>query len=187
MEAALEYVRRQPSNVCVQLNIEGDDWQSVKEEEFVDLCEELFDALRHPEGSAPHYFTPRETAYFDVNHQKQYRAVLREMKTVEQITLAKARVMLAIDEIIAVHEVGIPKTVLARTEEKTHRGYLPETELKCEDRARQVISYVRWNKYVALDILKGSNIGDLARSPSLYRGRKLDNVQTMQRGALISR
>ena len=178
IETARNYVARQPAKVCVQLNIKNDNWQRVKGELFNGLVGELLEALSQSGSPAPFYFNEREVAYYNSNHDKAYRSVLRDLKTPEEITMAKARAMLAIDEVVGVHETGIPKTIMNKVEDKTHRGHIPDLSSTCLDRARKVISYARSSKYIALDILRGNGIGELARSPDRYMGRKFDNCQT---------
>ena len=126
----------------------------------------------------PSYFTNAEKVYYEENQKKVLKSITRDMQTPDQITTAKARIIVAIDEIIAVNEVGVPKSVLKRAEQTTNRGYVPDMTLRCSERIETVIEKVSENAYIAQDILKGVNIVELARSPKAYARRKDDNCQT---------
>lgn len=176
VEAAREYVFRPPANDCMKLDLGADNWQSVREN-FNAYCEELFNALQVPGSGPPDYLNNFEKAYFTEHQETTLQSVQKEMLTAEQITYCKARVMLAMDEVVAVHEVGIPLSSLESRSGRWNRGYQPDTKSDCVQRARKVIHYARTSKYVALDIIKGVNIADLARSPDRYVQRKVDNLQ----------
>ena len=178
VEAALEYLRRPPAHLCKRPQIENDDWETVKNEMFTYYSAKLYNALQHPGASAPWYFTDNEKEYHEENQEKALKSISRDLKIAEQITVAKARVMVALDEIIAVHETGVPKSVIKRAEQKTNRGYVPEMEYTCSKRIKQVIHRVASNKYISQDVLRGSNLAELARAPKSYHQRKLDNCQT---------
>lgn len=176
--AARDYINRPPARDCKQLELENDDWNEIRTEKFDDVCQQLYRALDHPPSQAPQYFSPAERLWYNRNHLKTYNAVLRELQTPEQISLAKARVIIAMDEVIATNEIGVPKIMIARSEQKSHRGYEPQENLTCGQRVHKVIEYVRGNKYVALDLLRGLNIREFAVSPDKYVIRKYDNAQT---------
>ncbi|KAK3721120.1 hypothetical protein LTR37_003410 [Vermiconidia calcicola] len=176
--AARDYIDRPPARDCKQLELENDDWNEIRSEKFDDVCQQLYRALNHPPSQAPHYFSPAERLWYNRNHNTTYNAVLRELQTPEQLSLAKARVILAMDEVIATNEIGVPKIMIARSEQKSHRGYEPQENLTCGQRVHKVIEYVRGNKYVALDVLRGLNMREFTVSPDKYVIRKYDNAQT---------
>ena len=180
VEVAHAYITRPKGDDCERLNIENDDWQSVKNGKFKELCCQLFNSLSQPPPSVarPDDFDDRMWAYFEGNHQKAFKAVLDELQTAKQIKTAKARVIIALDEVVSVHRDGIPGYLQDRTDKRTRRGYPPETTLTCGMRARKVIENVASNKYLAQDILQGKNLADIARSPTKYLERKRENAQT---------
>lgn len=178
VEAAREYLIHRPASACQPLNLLDDDLESVKQETFYGLCVELFQVLRTPGAGPPLDFTDNEKNYFNGGHAKIFKAVKREMKTPEQRTMTKARVIVAMHEVVRVHEFGIPKTVFDKSDVKNHRGYEPDLELTCGARARKVVDYARRNKYVALDIVRGKNLDYLAQAPDRYVDRKMANLKT---------
>ena len=177
VEAALEYIERTPENDCYKLQIQGDDWETLSDfnGEFKSLCQQLFDALRHPGGVAPVHFNQEQSDTYDERSSKAYASVLENMQTPEQIREVKARVIKAMNEVIRVHQVGVPKTVLQQTK---NRGYEVDTESKCSVRAQKVISYTQTSKFIALDILRSKNLAQLARSPDGYLLKKYGDKGT---------
>ena len=181
--AARAYIARPPADACIPIKAPiSDNWRAMRnQKKFEEICAELFNALTHPRLAVRYqHFNDKEWAYYSKNHEKAETAVLRELRTADQVTMVKARVVLMVDEIISVHEHGVPKYLMDRAQARTHRGYQPEDGMTCKTRVNEVINYAKHNKYVASDIIQGKNIGDLARSPHKYVARKLDNAQTNQ-------
>jgi hypothetical protein len=177
VEAALEYIERPPADDCEKLQIQEDDWETLSDfnGEFKSLCQRLFDAIRHPGGAAPVHFNQEQRDTYDERHSKAHALVLENMQTPEQIREVKARVIKAMNEVIRVHQVGVPKTVLRR--EKT-RGFVVDSASKCSERAQKVISHAQTSKFIALDILRSRNLAQLARSPDGYLLKKYGNNGT---------
>ena len=175
IDATLEFIERPPAEVCERLNVEGDDWEFLSDfsTEFRSLCQELFEALQHPGGDVPDHFDDEQTRNYTKNHEKVYALVLESMRSAEQISEAKARVIKAMHEVVRVHEVGIPKTVLQMKTKA--RGYEIDKESTCRQRAQKVINNTKACKYIAVDILKSKNLADFARAPDLYLGKKYGN------------
>jgi hypothetical protein len=82
-------------------------------------------------------------------------------------------VIKAMHEVVRVHQIGIPTTVLQMKDKA--RGYEIDKESTCRQRAQKVIDNTRACKYIALDVLKSKNIADFARSPDLYLMKKYGN------------
>jgi len=178
VSAARDYLHDRPAQDCKPILLDGDDWQSVKYQWFDGFCIELLQALRVPPNGAPGGFDENERQIFQQNHAKIFNQVKQELRTRQQLSDVQARVMLAMDQVVRVHEIGIPKAVYAKSHAKTHRGYEPEERLICSVRARAVIDLAKSNKYVALDIIHQKNLEQLAQAPLKYVERKLANFKT---------
>lgn len=59
-----------------------------------------------------------------------------------------------------------------------------ETDLRASDRLEAIVEVAREDKYVAHDILTGTNLEDIVRSPKAYMRRKADNCRVNAKKAM---
>lgn len=142
-----------------------------------DSAARLFDALSATPGRPPSNFTADQRIYYYEHQDTVLSSVVNKIEADQ--TKTEARVMVVLEEIINVHEYGVPKSVWDRTDIKS--GYILESELTCSGRLDQVIAAVDSDKYVAFDVLSGTGIADLARSPTRYLRRKHENCRVNAR------
>lgn len=180
MDAARAYLLYPSAEDCQQLGIENDDWPKVKFQDFFFFCSELFNVLLIPGKDVLADSVAEDEDYGRRNHDKKLQSLRRAMQTPEQIRKTKARVMCVVDEIIRIHEIGIPKVSYDKAYTKTHRGCDPDTTLTCSERVLKVIELAKNSKHVACDIIEGK-INDLVLSPLYCIGRKHSNLKTNAR------
>lgn len=172
-------IATQDVDPLLKLGLTNDDWQQLKSHHIHSSTTRLFDALHTSPGPPPDNFTEDQEAYY-YHHQGTVRqSVLNEVHN--DPGKAEARAMLLLEQVINVHEHGVPTSVCKRTAIKS--GYILETELVCSQRLQAVIHAVKNDKYVALDVLSGTGIADLARSPARYLRRKHENCRVNARKA----
>lgn len=95
---------------------------------------------------------------------------------------AEARILLLIEAVLHLHQHGCPATILHRKTLK--EGYRVETDLRASDRLEAIVEVAREDKYVAHDILTGTNLEDIVRSPKAYMRRKADNCRVNAKKAM---
>ncbi|KAK4617626.1 hypothetical protein CLAFUW4_12573 [Fulvia fulva] len=157
----------------VKLSLEAeDDWQYVKEQQLHGFAAQLYDAIQAEPGEPPEGFTDFQRAYY-YEHQSKVLGNIKEM-ILTKPDHAEARVMLLFEELISLHEKGFPEAALSRRT-TTGGSFAVETNFICSARAEKVIEIAGVDKYVALDILNGTNITDVVRSPIRYLERKRQN------------
>ncbi|KAK4494673.1 hypothetical protein PRZ48_014029 [Zasmidium cellare] len=171
----------QPVDVdrLIPLGLTTDDWQEVKAHHIHDSSARLFEALHAEPGPPPDNFTDDQTVYYYEHQDIVRQSVLNKIHADPR--KAEARTMMLLEEIINVHEHGVPKSVWERRDIKS--GYLLEADLPCSQRLADVIKAVDNDKYVALDVLSGTGLADLARSPARYLRRKHENCRVNARKA----
>ena len=179
VEAARAWLRdRAPGAACKKPKAGGDDPETVRREQFYDWCGRLYAAVQHPAGNVPTHFDDAQKKYWVEHQSTQHVHNMRCLETPDDIKKAKARVMIVIDEILSVHEHGVPKSDIEEAEKHRGKSYPPNMDLSLLDRLKDIVKYVEKNKYISRDVLKGTNLVDLVRSPYLYNKRKMGNVKT---------
>lgn len=173
-------IPQQGVDPLVKLNVTNDDWQQLKVYDIQSSATRLFDALHAPAGPPPDNFDEEQKPYYHDHQASVRQTVLNKVHSYPSV--AEARAMLLLEQIIKVHEHGVPTSVYTRTAFKL--GYLLETGMICSQRLEAVIDAVNGDKYVALDVLSGNGIADLARSPVRYLRRKHENCRVNARKAV---
>ncbi|KAF2162435.1 hypothetical protein M409DRAFT_27059 [Zasmidium cellare ATCC 36951] len=163
----------------IPLNLTNDDWQQIKSHHIGDSGARIFNAIHAEPGAPPENFTDDQTVYYYEHQDIVRQSVLNKIHA--DPAKAEARAMMLLEEVINVHEHGVPKSVWERRDLKS--GYLLESELICSQRLAEVIKAVYNDKYVALDVLSGTGLADLARSPARYLRRKHENCRVNARKA----
>lgn len=163
----------------IKLNLANDDWPRIKYTEIQPYATKLFTALHAQPGPPPENFSDDQTAYYYDHQSNALNTILNKLHARQ--TQVEARVMLLLEEILNVHEHGVPKSVSDRRDIKS--GYLLEGDLRCSERLDAVIKAIDHDKYVAMDVLSGTGIADLARSPARYLRRKQENCRVNARKA----
>ncbi|KAF2488172.1 hypothetical protein BDY17DRAFT_290355 [Neohortaea acidophila] len=157
------------------LEIIDDDWQAVRRVHFKYLCAQLFNSLCQPAETDLTGFKDEERAYAE--RVDALKPVLREMDTPEKISMAKAHVMLAVDEAIRLHEIGVPPRIPGQKGPKDRKNVPLDKKAKCSDRILRMIECVRQNKHVAMDVLRGMATA-LAMYPEKHTNTKVKYLRT---------
>ena len=108
------------------------------------------------------------------------------MTTTEGQYDAVAHCVLAVEAVVVLHRSSIPArelhaiTASKRAKDRinayrTLTGYTVDMDTKCSQRILDMAGFVKINKRVALDLLKGHGVDDFARSPRGYAIRKDTN------------
>ncbi|KAF7189584.1 hypothetical protein HII31_09028 [Pseudocercospora fuligena] len=175
-------LQAQPTDRIVSLNIENDDWQLGKNAEYVQNCgARLLAAIQHAPTEAPAYHTNDFARQYYFDHQANTLTRIMEALEAKPIE-AEARVLVCIQEIIDIHEHGLPESVLGRTTHK--QGYKVERNMLCSERMDKVIHGATIDKYIAHDILTGLSVKDYVRSPDGFLKRKQENSRVNAKKAL---
>ncbi|KXS98327.1 hypothetical protein AC578_6855 [Pseudocercospora eumusae] len=175
-------LQAQPTDRIVSLNIKNDDWQLVKNAEYVQDCgARLLAAIQHAPTEAPAIHTNDFSRQYYFDHQANTLTRIFESLQANPLQ-AEARVLVCIQEVISIHEHGLPEPVMAR---KSHKqGYKIESKILCSERISKVIHGATVDKYIAHDILTGLNVKDYVRSPDGFLKRKQENCRVNAKKAL---
>jgi hypothetical protein len=156
------------------LQLDDDDC-SVVRQSFQSHCARLFDVLAADPVRAPTRFTDFQVLYYQKNQETTLTDVRRSV--INDPAHAEARAMVVIDEVLRLHETGVPlsATKIANAGSKT--GYRLDESLICSERVAKVIEAAQKNKCVAHDILNDKGVKSLALDPKEYLKRKQENAR----------
>ncbi|GIZ41535.1 hypothetical protein CKM354_000483600 [Cercospora kikuchii] len=169
------------TDAMIPLGVQGDDWQTIKASGVHYYGARLFDALSIPAIEVP---KPIENDFLkDYWRSHQAKQLVDIQNTIfTQPAKAEAQVLILIDEVLKLHEFGVPASVAAYKSLK--EGYRLESNLIASDRLELIIANAAADKYIAWDILNGNNILTIVRSPAMYLSRKISNSKVNGKKAL---
>lgn len=170
--AAKVIQRKQDEGELSPVQIVNDDWQLV-EINFQNWASRLHQALFHNPQVPSAKFEPYAVEYYWQHQNNTLSAIFAIGKSDPEE--AEARVMLVLQEIINTHKFGVPMGAYNRNNKKF--GYKVEENMTCSERLTKVINAATRDKYVAHDVLTGTNLKDMVRSPEAYLAKKVDNCR----------
>ncbi|EME78741.1 uncharacterized protein MYCFIDRAFT_178849 [Pseudocercospora fijiensis CIRAD86] len=172
----------QQTDPILSLNIPNDDWQQIKTPNiFHTYASRLLSAIQQIPTSAPKLLTSDFARQYYFDHQSNtLTSILNALKS--NPIVAEARILVCLQEVLDIHEFGLPASVLNRTSYK--QGYKIEGGMLCSERLERVIYGALNDKYIAHDILSGLNVKDYVRSPNRFLQRKQENCRVNSKKAL---
>ena len=167
----------------IRLNILGDDWEIVHKNQHIHAyASQLLNAATIVPSEAPQIMTSTDyQKTYWLEHQQSTLFSIQNMISASP-ERAEARCLLAIEAVLHLHQNGCPASVMGRKTLK--EGYKVDTSLIASARLEQIIFVATNDKYVAHDILTGTNLPDIVRSPMAYMRRKADNSRVNAKKAM---
>ncbi|PPJ50763.1 hypothetical protein CBER1_07471 [Cercospora berteroae] len=169
------------TDAMIPLGVQGDDWQIVKASGVHYYAARLFDALSIPATEVPKAIESDFLKDYWRSHQAKQLIDIQN-SIFSQPAKAEAQVLILIDEVLKLHEFGVPASVAAYKSLK--EGYRFESNLIASDRLELIMANAAADKYIAWDILHGNNIISIVRSPAMYLSRKISNSKVNAKKAL---
>ena len=169
------------------IEIEGHDWEDVKDNHAQTYIGLIYDALTHPYAKdIPQGVTLSENTKQRYHEQQaEFETKIQKLlQNPSQIKAAKARRYLVFDAALSIHEVGISKEVLDIYRDHTKKGSQPprncrvDITMKCSTRIHNIVKVVSSNKLVGFDLLMGKNHDRLAQNPDVYLADKFGYLRS---------
>ncbi|KAI5363274.1 hypothetical protein Slin15195_G106580 [Septoria linicola] len=180
-DARVAIANSNSEETMLPLGVSNDDWQDIVSVWIHYYGGRLYKALRESPVETPEVLLlDYQRQYWREHQNSQLAIVAAAIKNLPDI--AEARVMLVIEAVIKLHRDGCPASVMNRKTLK--EGYKVDTTLIASARLDQIIEAVAKDKYVAHDIVTGTNIPDIVRSPAAYMRRKADNSRVNAKKAM---
>ncbi|KAK5165163.1 uncharacterized protein LTR77_009261 [Saxophila tyrrhenica] len=169
---ARNYTIHPPSQDCNKLGLPTDDWLLVKTTLFHPLCLQLLSAFCHP------------PSLDNDQARNAFANARRSTETFEGKKMLQARIMVAVQSAVALHEFGVPKIVTDKS--ATGRGFTPDCTLTCHQRVLKIIEVVMEHAQIKEDLAKGKSLEELVRNPSDVLERKYNNKRTNNKKKIAS-
>ena len=180
------------------VSVSDDDFDEIDDDTIIVYSEELFTALLQPPAQPPSDLDAGKKEKYCSSQLQAYAACGKLMETEDEVGDASARCRLAIEEAITLHREGIRVNELtkesfasiqkAQTEAKkknralpkprTRTGFSMDDDIPCTQRIEMIITAIRQNKLVALELLDGRKVSDIVRCPTHFLERKRDNFKS---------
>lgn len=166
----------------INLNVKNDDLQIVRENKHIHAyASQLLSAATIMPIEVPQIMASDYQKTYWLEHQQCTIIGIQNMIS-QSPERAEARALLTIEAVLHLHENGCPASVMGRKTLK--EGYKVNTTLTASARLEQIIFVATNDKYVAHDILTGTNLADIVRSPMAYMRRKADNSRVNAKKAM---
>lgn len=167
------------ANPLQPLGIEDDDLAQIfrpsRAAYVARKAEEIFDAFQHAYESlsVDATTTAEKIDGFRSSQDELLRRIKKFMDTESGRQRASAAATIMMEEVIRVHEYGVPQSVV----NKFMISYTPDLKTRFGERLETVRLAVQNNKTVALNVMKGLNIDILAHNPERFYSKKISNFK----------
>ncbi|KAK5740812.1 hypothetical protein LTR17_004402 [Elasticomyces elasticus] len=161
---------------CTSLDIDDDDLDNVTEDDKIEYCEQLLDAILEPSGPAPLEATAEEVLSFDKQQAVAFKYCEANIGA-DNYKYARACCYKLYYRAVALHERGIPTHELSKRSLSSTNRYTLDLTSKFSERMEKIVSAVSTNKRVACDVLKLQRHDDLVCSPDSFVERKVRNCK----------